>query len=142
MDVLNGVELNSLPVWVIAVVIALRLLPATVKELGVFVPSLGQWVEVRQAKVHHELNSHAAEQAHDVLIDTKLLTLLEESLKQSWHAQEELETRMRQVVQEVQRTNALVSVLNITITKMCDKNIELLGYLKERNSDDAGSENA
>ncbi len=102
-------------------------------------PPLGRWVEVREARLHHDMNQEAAEQAHEVLVNSKLLSLLGDSLRQGWESQRRLEERMRQVVHEVQRTNALVSVLNVTLTKMCDRNIELLGYLKEMNSDGAAS---
>lgn len=48
MDVLSGLELDSLPIWIVALVVVLRLLPAAIKELALFVPPLGRWVEARE----------------------------------------------------------------------------------------------
>lgn len=71
-------------------------------------------------------------------MDMKLLGLLEESLRQSWQAQERLEDRMRQVVHAMDRNNELLRALNVTMTRLSEHYGGLMTYLRGRGSDEAG----
>lgn len=129
---LGTLDLNSLPVWLVAIVITLTLLPRAVQGMGAFIPPLGAYLagqqERQDAIVHARLNSDAAAQLHEVRITDRMLTILEDSLKKTWEDRELSRERMNQVEREIAalrqvitRTGDILSVHTASVSKLADE---------------------
>ncbi len=117
-------DLNSLPVWVIAVTVFLALSPKMLQGLGTYIPPLNRFLEHRQeqreARLHHLFNSQAAEQAHANTMESRMLDILEQSLVRMWEGQDELASRMNQLAHAVNRNNDLMTTLNVSVSKLSE----------------------
>lgn len=101
----EGLDLNSQPVWLVAIVVVLWLLPKIVKEFAAFIPPLAERLEALQERqnaiLHHRLNSEAANQSQQVKVQDRLLSILENSLKEMWEDRDLTHERLDQVVKEI-----------------------------------------
>jgi chromosome segregation ATPase len=109
----DKLDLNSQPVWLVAIVVVLWLLPKVVKEFATFIPPLAERLEALQERqnaiLHHKLNSEAANQAQQVKIQDRLLSILEESLRKTWEDRELTGERLTEIGSEI---DSLRSALN------------------------------
>jgi chromosome segregation ATPase len=101
----EGLDLNSQPVWLVAIAIILWLLPKIVKEFSAFIPPLAERLEALQERqntiLHHRLDSEAASQSQQVKIQDRLLSILEESLRKTWEDRELTGERLKGIESEI-----------------------------------------
>lgn len=138
----EGLDLNSQPVWVVAIVVVLWLLPKIIKEFAAFIPPLAERLEALQERqnaiLHHRLNSEAASQAQQVKIQDRLLSILENSLKEMWEDRDLTHERLEQVVKEIDNVRSSLNhnteILRghtATVSKLADE-VQDFGRIGER----------
>ena len=127
----DSLDLNSLPVWVVATALVLWLIPRILKEFAAFVPALSQRIEAGQerqdALLHHQMNSKAAEQAQAAKLQDRMLGILEGNLERAWQDREDTQAHLSAIKEEiaqlkhyVARQNDILGAHGGTITKLSD----------------------
>jgi hypothetical protein len=124
--------LNSRPAWLVALVVALYLLPKILKEAAPWVPPLSRLLtahaEREDAALHHRLNSQAAGQAQEQKIQDRLLTILQESLEKAWNDRAETYKHLEEVKAEIVllraslvRNGDVLAVHTASVAKLADE---------------------
>ncbi len=129
---LTTLDLNALPVWLIAVSIALYLLPKVLENLSKFIPPLATLMEAeRQRKdtaLHWKLENNGLRLATDMKAQERLIDILEQSLERMFDDRAGSEANYQQVSAElkelryqVQRMASTLSLLGGQIAKLTDE---------------------
>lgn len=150
---LSTLDLNSLPVWLVAIAIILYLLPRILERLAPFVPPLGNLLEAHRKRVeaaeerqdtalHWKLESNGIRLGADVAERERLLDVLEQALERSWDDRvatqadyRELATEIKELRFQVARMGDTLGLHGQNVAKFSDEIESLkerIGQLPER----------
>lgn len=150
---LTALDLNSLPVWVVAIAIVLVLLPKILQGLAPFIPPLSLVMDThkkrieaaeerRDTQLHWKLESNGMRLGEEFKSQERMLDILENSLKKMWDDRESREANYKQVSEElvslrhhIDQMGGTLSLHGSNIAKLTDR-VEAfddrLGQLPER----------
>lgn len=143
---LDKLDLNSLPIWLLTVVVVLALLPRIMQGLSLFIPALASHLEAQrerqEALLHHRLDSDAANQQQQIKIQDRMLSILEDNLKKAWEDRDQSHRHLEAIQEQISelrrvtlRGADILSVHTASVNKMADEVEGLkgtVGNLSER----------
>jgi chromosome segregation ATPase len=128
----DRLDLNVLPVWLVAIAVVLWLLPKILREFAAFIPPLSERMKATQkrqdAVLHHEMDSETARESQQVNLQDRMLTILENSLEEMWKDRNQTHDRLDQVIRAIddlrRAQNHATDVLQVhtaTVSKLADE---------------------
>lgn len=126
--------------WLVAVVLVLILNGDKITaRLGTFIPPLADWLEKRrvereviasarlsaridqdEAVLHHEFDTEAVTQAHQMRQSTELMGILKETLKNFWVDSKTRDEQWERVYTALLRMESTLSLHTMTISRQAD----------------------
>ena len=136
---LSTLDLNALPVWIVAAAIILFLLPGILKGLAPFIPPLGSLLESHKLRVesqaereetalHWKLESNGLRLGRELAGWERMLDILENSLERMWDDRvsseanyEALAKEFRDLRYQVVRMGDTLGLHSVNVAKVTDE---------------------
>jgi chromosome segregation ATPase len=142
----STLDLNALPVWLVAIALVLYLLPKILERLSTFVPPLASLMEAererRDTALHWQLESGGLRLSNELKAQERLIDILEQSLERMFDDRAASEANYEKVIKElrdlryqIQRMGDTLVLHGTQIVKLTDEQEqfgERLGQLPER----------
>jgi chromosome segregation ATPase len=149
----STLDLNALPVWLVAIAIVLYLLPGILRGFAPFIPPLASLLETHKRKIeareeredtalHWKLESEGLRLSNEFKAQERLIDILEQSLERMFDDRaaseanyEMVSSELKDLRHQIQKMGSTLSLHSSTIAKLADEQEQLrgrLGQLPER----------
>lgn len=140
---LERINLNTWPIWLIAVAVTLYFLPRILQGLSIFIPPLQRYFENRAelvgVQLHAQLDSNAVNLQQSIKSQDKMLAILQEALNRAWNDREATQRWRAQMVEGMGelrhstiRSSDIVRTSTTSLTQLSDEMSRLTNQIERQ----------